>query len=900
MTARLQVALLFGGRSGEHEVSLVSAASVAAGLAARHDVVPVLIDKAGRWLFQEGREPRPAGGEPVFLAPVPGDGGRLRRLADAREIARPDAFFPVLHGTYGEDGTVQGLFELAGVPYVGAGVAASAASMDKAMMKALFARAGLPQVEYRVLLRRDPAAEARVLDELSLPVFVKPANLGSSVAVAKVKSAGELAPALDAAFAYDRKVVVEKGVLAREIEVAILGNDTPDASVPGEIVPDREFYDYDSKYSADSRTELFIPARVDAAMRAGRATAGHRRVPGGGRRGPRAGRLLPRAVDGAPPGERDQHPPGLHLDQHVPEAVGGERRSLPGPARAARRARARASRRARPPAHRLRFLRRRAVGAPRTARALLAAAALAPTVPALASSAEAPGDLEARAALSLVYDGDFHGAESRLAALARARAADPVLPYLQALALEWRLEQDPADRTHDAEVLALADRALGLSASCLGRDPSDRRALLARGAAHGVKSRLHLFRWEKGPASREAVRMREALVAARDAGEKALDLDFGLGLYDYYADTLPRFFKVVAFVLRIPGGDRERGIDALARVARGGSTFHDDEARVQMYDVHSFFERKPDRALHWIREMWRLHPGWPIWGLKLAQLLGEPMGLWGESAAVARQVLATAEEGRHPNYQPVVAAMARALLAEALLGDLRFEEACATARGMGAGTKGAGWAGERAGRVLERCRALERDPGSAEARGLALLAQARRLRERGEVPAAEADVPPRLPGLSRERRGAPVRGAGEPARGPAGGGARPRAGRARGRDGAVAAALRLPRARAGARGRGRARRSARRLPRRLGGPSRASRPARRGGGGRLPPRPRRVASRGAGAGALRSVALRVFKLPYKNHSSRPVPHIFVGHGGRAPEDSRFESLARSNQLQEPL
>ena len=266
MTARLQVALLFGGRSGEHEVSLVSAASVAAGLRPRHDVRCVLIDKAGRWLLQEGETPQPSGGESVFLAPVPGDGGRLRRLADARELARPDVFFPVLHGTYGEDGTVQGLFELAGVPYVGAGVAASAASMDKAMMKALFARAGLPQVEYRALLRREPAVEARLLDELGLPVFVKPANLGSSVAVAKVKSAGELAPALDAAFAYDRKVVVEKGVLAREVEVAILGNDAPDASVPGEIVPDREFYDYDSKYSATSRTELFIPAPVDPAV----------------------------------------------------------------------------------------------------------------------------------------------------------------------------------------------------------------------------------------------------------------------------------------------------------------------------------------------------------------------------------------------------------------------------------------------------------------------------------------------------------------------------------------------------------------------------------------------------------------------------------------------------------
>jgi D-alanine-D-alanine ligase len=263
MNARLKVAVLFGGRSGEHEVSLVSAASVAAGLRASHDVLCVLIDKAGRWLLQEGQEPRPAGGEPVFLAPVPDEGGRLRRLADARELARPDVFFPVLHGPYGEDGTVQGLFELAAVPYVGAGVAASAASMDKAMMKALFARAGLPQVDYRVLLRRDDALEARCIEELGLPVFVKPANLGSSVAVAKVKAEGELGPALDAAFAYDRKVVVERGVLAREVEVSVLGNEAPEASLPGEILPDREFYDYDSKYSPESRTELVIPARLD-------------------------------------------------------------------------------------------------------------------------------------------------------------------------------------------------------------------------------------------------------------------------------------------------------------------------------------------------------------------------------------------------------------------------------------------------------------------------------------------------------------------------------------------------------------------------------------------------------------------------------------------------------------
>jgi hypothetical protein len=349
-----------------------------------------------------------------------------------------------------------------------------------------------------------------------------------------------------------------------------------------------------------------------------------------------------------------------------------------------------------------------------------------------------PPDAAARGALDLVYDGAFRDAETRLTALAREHPDDPVLPYLQALALEWRLEQDPGSRAHDAEVLALADRSLALADVRLARSPADGRALLARGAAHAVKSRLHLFRWEKGPASREAVRMREALATARAAGTEALDLDFGLGLYDYYADTLPRFFKVVAFVLRIPGGDRDRGLAAIARVARGGSLFHDDEARVQMYDIHSYFEGRPDRAVHWIREMWRRHPGWPLWGLKLAQLLGEPMGLWGESADVAREILATAEAGRHPNYQPVVAAMARVLLAEALLGDLRVEDACAAARDAAGGAPGAAWVAARAERVRARCLDLERRAGSPEGRAVALLARSRRLRERGDEGEAEA------------------------------------------------------------------------------------------------------------------------------------------------------------------
>jgi D-alanine-D-alanine ligase len=265
MQARRKVALVFGGRSGEHEVSLRSALSVAEGLGERHEVLPLFVDKAGGWRLQAGGAPAAAGGVPCFLSASPEDGGRLRSLADARELARPDVFFPVLHGTYGEDGTVQGLFELASVPYVGSGVLGSAAAMDKAIMKALFAEAGLPQVEHRVLRGRDAAAEARLAPELGLPLFVKPANLGSSVAVSKARTPGELARALELAFRYDRKVIVERGLDVREVEVSVLGNDEPQASLPGEIVPDREFYDYDSKYAADSKTELHIPARVSPA-----------------------------------------------------------------------------------------------------------------------------------------------------------------------------------------------------------------------------------------------------------------------------------------------------------------------------------------------------------------------------------------------------------------------------------------------------------------------------------------------------------------------------------------------------------------------------------------------------------------------------------------------------------
>ncbi len=333
-----------------------------------------------------------------------------------------------------------------------------------------------------------------------------------------------------------------------------------------------------------------------------------------------------------------------------------------------------------------------------------------------AVTVESPVDPEYRAALDLVYDGSFAAAEERLAALAQAHPRDPVAPYLQALALEWRLEQAPHSLEHDAKVLAFAERALALADARLGEDRRDGRALLVRGAAHGAKSRLHLFRWDRNPASREAVRMREALLAARGSGVTALDLDFGLGLYDYYADTLPRLFKLVAFVLGIPAGDRERGRAEIARVAHGGSFFHDAEARVQMYDIHTYFEQRPDRALPAIRELRRRYPGWPIWGMKLAELLREPLGLFAESEAVCREMLATAEQHRHVNYQPIVADMAHALLAESLLLDLRLDEARAHALRAASAVDAPAWVRGRGELVVARSLELQGDPAAARAR----------------------------------------------------------------------------------------------------------------------------------------------------------------------------------------
>lgn len=233
---KLRVAVIYGGRSGEHEVSIRSARAVMESLdPERFDVVKYFISKDGKW-------------EPGPILPEPGANDGI------------DVVFPVLHGTFGEDGTVQGLLELAGLPYVGAGVFASAAAMDKEHFKRLCMDYGLPVVEY-VIARNgvfDPEeAEAR----FGFPVFVKPANLGSSVGVAKARNRGELQRAVADATRYDGKVIIERAIAGQEIECAVLGNDKPLASTPCEILPSREFYDYEDKYLLDqARTEL--PARV--------------------------------------------------------------------------------------------------------------------------------------------------------------------------------------------------------------------------------------------------------------------------------------------------------------------------------------------------------------------------------------------------------------------------------------------------------------------------------------------------------------------------------------------------------------------------------------------------------------------------------------------------------------
>lgn len=305
---KLRVGVLFGGRSGEHEVSLLSAAAVLNAINKdKYEVVPIGITKEGRWLTAEHAErllsglrqgrPLRAGdpqatpgaavlenGEAVLVPPEPIDRhrGLVPFQSDSQVMARRasdrainvDVIFPVLHGTFGEDGTIQGLLELADIPYVGAGVLGSAAGMDKDIMKALFRAAGLPIVKHVTLLRSEweanPRKAQKLLEsKLKYPVFVKPANLGSSVGITKAHDGKELPGCIREAAKFDRKIIVEQAVggrhrQAREIECSVLGNDQPQASIPGEIVPIKEFYDYAAKY-LDEGSKLVIPAKLTKA-----------------------------------------------------------------------------------------------------------------------------------------------------------------------------------------------------------------------------------------------------------------------------------------------------------------------------------------------------------------------------------------------------------------------------------------------------------------------------------------------------------------------------------------------------------------------------------------------------------------------------------------------------------
>jgi D-alanine-D-alanine ligase len=279
MIQKQTVAVLFGGQSGEHEVSLVSAQAVMAALdPERYNVLPVGITRDGRWfagsdtlpMLIAAADPRKLpGGTAVAPAEVAGTDLAPFSILGAQTVV--DVVFPVLHGPMGEDGTVQGLLELAGIPYVGCGVLASAVGMDKAVMKAAFASAGLPLLPWVLLRRSDLAAidtaVAHVEAALHYPVFVKPANMGSSVGISKARDREQLIAGLHEASRYDRRIVVEQGIPAREIEISVLGNDLPTASVPGEVVPSGEWYDYAAKY-IDGQSQILIPAPIEPALAA--------------------------------------------------------------------------------------------------------------------------------------------------------------------------------------------------------------------------------------------------------------------------------------------------------------------------------------------------------------------------------------------------------------------------------------------------------------------------------------------------------------------------------------------------------------------------------------------------------------------------------------------------------
>jgi D-alanine-D-alanine ligase len=276
--AKLKVGLLFGGCSGEHEVSISSARAIAGALATganhdRYEVLPIYIQKDGYWLGSKIAHSVLESGHPYQVDPADLEHQHADRWQFPPVVAEVDLWFPILHGPNGEDGTVQGLLKLMQVPFVGSDVLGSAIGMDKLAMKTAFAQARLPQVNYMAISRSqvwsNPCVYPKLCDQieatLGYPCFVKPANLGSSVGISKVRNRAQLEAALDSAASYDRRLIVEAGVVAREVECAVLGNDQPRASAVGEITYQSDFYDYETKYT-EGRADLFIPANLPVAI----------------------------------------------------------------------------------------------------------------------------------------------------------------------------------------------------------------------------------------------------------------------------------------------------------------------------------------------------------------------------------------------------------------------------------------------------------------------------------------------------------------------------------------------------------------------------------------------------------------------------------------------------------
>ncbi len=534
-----------------------------------------------------------------------------------------DVVFTVLHGPYGEDGTVQGLLEMAGLAYVGNGVLASAAGMDKAIMKRLFKSRGLPVCHWHDFVRsewdQNRSALLQRIGTLGLPVFVKPANLGSSVGISKVKTQEELVPAIELALQFDRKVVVEAAVpRAREIECAVLGNDDPKTSVPGEVLPSREFYDYEAKY-LDEGSRTVIPADLPPSTAA------------------EVQRLAVeafRAIDGAGLARVD-----FLMDGETGTIYLNEINTLPGFTNISMyskmwEASGVAVQRACGPPHPIRDRAASGKAALENQRAVSAGlpsaecgvmrivlvSALCTLNSALASAQ--PGITAApqiARAYDLILDADFDQLNSTLPAVCPP-APIVACQGLEALGLWWRIQLDPDNRSLDAAFLSAANTAIAEAERFAAAEPSRAEAWFFVGAAYGVRAQFRVYRAERFAAARDGKQIKEALERALALDPGMHDAEFGIGMYRYYAGVAPTFFRFLRFLLLLPGGDREGGLAQLERASQLGLLVR-GEAQFQIHVLYLWYEHKSKEALDIIRGLQQRYPHNPLFHQIEAEIL---------------------------------------------------------------------------------------------------------------------------------------------------------------------------------------------------------------------------------------------------------------------------------------